>query len=128
LFTARGEPLTAFFDSTSDQDCSGSFEGLKRFEETTKQKGAVSGWAWLRNESRGPETIVLADDGNVIVGLARGLQPRPDIAAYFRNPKMFATGWSGYYDAGRSSRILTGYAILPGGKTLCPVGHVNLEH
>jgi hypothetical protein len=128
LFTARGEPLTTLFVGTSAQECSGSFEGLQPVEDTAKQKGTVFGWCWLRNESRGPATIVLADDRDAIVGLAQGMERRPDIAAYFRNPKMLATGWSGYVHAEPTSRVITAYAVLPDGKTLCPLGRVGVRH
>jgi hypothetical protein len=128
LFTAWGEPLPALFVGISSQECFGSFERLEPIEEAAKQKGALFGWGWLPSENRGPETIVLADDRNTIVGLARGLEPRADIAAHFRNPKMLATGWSGYYHVDRTSKIITGYAILPDGKTLCPLGQAEVQH
>jgi hypothetical protein len=127
LFTARGESLTNLFVRTSAQECSGSFEGLKLLDDPAKQKGTVFGWGWLRRESRGPETIVLADNGGTIVGLAHGMEPRPDVAAHSRNPKMVATGWSGYFHAEPSSRIITAYAVLPDGKTLCPLGQARIR-
>jgi len=127
LFTSRGEPLTALFVGTSVQECSGSFEGLKLLEDGSRQKGKVSGWGWLRNESRGIATIVLSDDRGATVGLARGMERRPDVASHFHNPKMFATGWSGYINAEPTSRIITAYGILSDGKTLCPLGQVVLR-
>ena len=77
-------------------------------------------------KARAPKTIVLGDEGNMLVGLARGLEPRPDIARQFRNPKMLATGWSGFYHVSPGSRIVAGYAILPDGKTLCTLGQIVL--
>jgi hypothetical protein len=128
LFTARGESLTTLFVGIWPQACSGSFDRLQPLEDTAQQKGAAFGWGWLRNESYGPATIVLADDSGTIVGLAHGMEPRPDVAAYFHNPKMLATGWSGYFHAEPTSRAITAYAVLPGGKTLCPLGEVGLQH
>jgi len=128
LFTAGGEPLTALFVGTSVQMCSGSFEGLKRLEDGPRRKGTVSGWGWLRNEKHGFATIVLGDDRGVTVGLARGMERRPDVASLFRNPEMLAIGWSGYFNAEPTSRIITAYGILPDGKTLCPLGQVVLQH
>jgi hypothetical protein len=127
LLTAWGEPLTDFFADVSSHECSGSVDRVEPTEETARQKGAVFGWGWVATENRGPETVILADDRHAIVGLARGLEPRPDISAHFRNPKMLATGWSGYYHLDSASQIMTGYAILPDGKTLCPLGQVDLQ-
>jgi hypothetical protein len=128
LYTARDEPLAALFIGTSAQECSGSFDGLKVLGDGLRQKGTVFGWGWLRNESRGFETIVLGDDRGVTVGLAHGTEGRPDVASYFRNPNMLATGWSGYFNAEPMSKIITAYAILPDGKTLCPLGQVVIRH
>jgi hypothetical protein len=128
LFTARGKALTTLFVGTSSQDCFGSFEGLKALEGGTMQKGAVFGWGWLKNESRAPKTIVLADENETIVGLAQGLEMRRDVAVSFHNPKMLAAGWSGYYRAEPTSRIITAYAVLPDGKTLCSLGQLEVEH
>lgn len=100
---------------------------MKLLEDGSKQKGTVFGWGWLRNESHGFATIVLGDDRGLIVGLAHGMERRPDVASYFRNPKMLDTGWSGYFNAGLTSRIITAYAILPNGKTL-PLGQIVLKH
>jgi hypothetical protein len=127
LLTAWNEPLTDLFADVSSHQCSGSVDRLEPIGETAKQKGAVFGWGWLPTEDRGPKTIILADDRNAIVGLARGLEPRPDIAAYFRNPKMLATGWSGFYHLDSASQTITGYAILPGGDALCPLGQVEVQ-
>jgi hypothetical protein len=38
---------------------------------------------------------------------------------------MLATGWSGYFNAEPTSRIITAYAILADDKTLCPLGKVS---
>lgn len=127
LFTARGESLTTLFGVISAQECSGSFDELNPLEDTTRQKGTVFGWGWLRNENRGPATIVLADDRGAIVGLAHGMEPRADVAAYFHNPRMLATGWSGYFHADPTSRTITAYAVLPDGKTLCALGQVGIQ-
>ncbi len=127
LFTAKGGLLTAFFVGNSPEECSGSFEGLKLPEDGSGQKGTVFGWGWLDSESRGVATVVIGDDRGVIVGLAHGMARRPDLAAYFRNPKMLATGWSGYFHAEPTSRIITAWAVLPDGQTLCPLGQVVLR-
>lgn len=127
LFTARGQPLTTLFVGTSAQECSGSFEGLKFVEDATGQKGTVAGWSWLRNESRGHASIVIGDDRDAIVGLAEGVEPRPDVAAYLRNPKIRAIGWSGYFHAESTSSVITAYAVLPDDKTLCPLGQVEVR-
>ena len=87
LFTAWSEPLTDHFADISRHECSGSLDRLEPIEETAKQKGAVFGWGWLPSENRGPKTIILADDRNAIVGLARGLEPRPDNSSVFPQPQ-----------------------------------------
>jgi hypothetical protein len=127
LFTAWNEPLTDLFANVSSHECFGSVDRLEPIEKTAKQNGAVFGWGWLPTENRGPKTIILADERNAIVGLARGLEPRPDRVTYFRNPKMLATGWSGFYHLDNAAQIITGYAILPDGNTLCPLGHIEVQ-
>ena len=122
LFTARGEQVTTLFAATSAQGCSGAFEGVKQSEGTKKESGTVFGWGWLGNESHGPATVVLADDRGAVVGLAHGNAPRPDVARYFGNPNMLDTGWSGYFHAEPDSMIITAYAVLSDGMTLCQMG------
>lgn len=90
LFTASHDPLASLFEGVLTQQCSGSVDRLQPTNGTAQENGAVSGWAWLPSESRGPEVIVLADEKGTIVGLAHGLQPRPDFTAYFRYPKRLA--------------------------------------
>jgi len=124
LFAGRGEALNALFVGVSAQGCYGRFEGLRLLEGGSKEKGAVFGWGWLRDESRGPENIVVCDDRGTVVGLAHGSERRPDVVAFFRNPKMLATGWSGYFHAESSVKLFTAYAVLLDGKTLCPLGQV----
>ena len=82
---------------------------------------SVFGWAWLRTEGRGPAQVVLADERGIIVGLANGMQPRPDVAARFHNTDYLASGWSGYFHAEPSSRAINAYAISVDGKTICYV-------
>ena len=74
-----------------------------------------------------PATIVLADDRGIIIGLADGVEPQANVAAYFHNPTMLATRWSGYFHAEPTSRIIAAYAILADGKTVCPLGQVKLQ-
>ncbi len=128
LFTARGEPLLTLFVVTSAQECSGSVEGLQPLEDRANQKGTVFGWSSVRDENHGPATIVLADDRGIIIGLARGVEPLPSVATYFRNPTILATRWTGYFHAEPTSRIIAAYAVLADGKTICPLGQAELQH
>lgn len=127
LFTARGESLARLFGATAAEECSGSVDRLKSPDETVEEKGAVSGWSWLRNESHGPFTIVLVDDRNIVIGLARGVAPHPNIGLYFHNPTTLTTRWSGYFHAEPTSKIIAAYVVLADGKTVCPLGQVRLQ-
>jgi hypothetical protein len=126
LFSDSRIRLTSLFEGTSTQQCSGAVDKLQPTEGASQESGAVFGWGWLPAESHGPKTIVLGDEGNALVGLARGLEFRPDVAHQFGNPKMIGTGWSGFYHVNPGSTVLTGYAILPDGKTLCRLGQIEL--
>jgi hypothetical protein len=126
LYTAGGKPITTLFVGTSSRECAGSFEELNPLGDGRTLKGRVFGWGWLQRESRGPESIVFADDKGTIIGLAHGLEKRPDVAASFHNPKMLATGWSGYYHAQPTSKTITAYAVPADGKTLCSLGHLEV--
>lgn len=127
LFTARGQSLASLFGSTSAQECSGSVDGLKSSDETAKEKGAVSGWIWLRNESHRPANIVLADDRNIVIGLAQGIAPHQNAAWYLHNPTRFLTRWSGYFHAEPTSKIIAAYVVLDDGKTVCRLGQIILQ-
>jgi hypothetical protein len=126
LFTARGRALASIFSGSPRQDCLGAFESMKPLEGSTPRKGMVSGWGWLRAEKRSPDSVVLADENGTIVGLAHGLESRPDLAATFHNSELLSTGWSGYYHAEPSSKIITAYGILPDRKTLCSLGQLEV--
>ncbi|MGO9325181.1 MAG: hypothetical protein ACLP07_11525 [Terracidiphilus sp.] len=127
LFTARGEPLTSLFLKTFPQECSGSVEGLEPLEDTEEETGRVFGSSWLRNESHGPAIVVLADDKGIIIGLAQGVEPQANFAAYFLNRTMLTTRWAGYFHAEPTSRIIAAYAVLADRETLCPLGQVKLH-
>ena len=128
LYSARGKALTGFFGGISSGDCLGSFEGMKPLRDTATREGSAFGWGWLQVEGREPVSVVLADEAKTVVGLAHGLETRPDVEASFHNSKMLTTGWSGYYHAEPTSRIITAYAILPDGKTLCSLGQLEIGH
>jgi len=128
LFTARGKSLTTLFVGGLRQECFGSFEGLRPLQDMEAPEGTAFGWGWIQAESRGPETVILADENKTIVGLANGLAIRPDVAESFHNRKMLAAGWSGYYHAAPTSRAISAYALLSDGDTLCSLGQLAVEH
>ena len=126
LLTARGKILNAYFLTIPSEECSGTLEGKRDLNNGSAHRGSVFGWAWLRTEGRGPAQVVLADERGIIVGLANGMQPRPDVAARFHNTDYLASGWSGYFHAEPSSRAINAYAISVDGKTICMFGQVRL--
>ena len=76
----------------------------------------VNGWAWSLGEKIAPKRIVLADPSGIIVGLASGGSPRPDVVAAHVGISDSATGWQGFSKAARS---VSAYAIINGVRNRC---------
>jgi hypothetical protein len=71
----------------------------------------VSGWGWSIADHRFFDRIVLVDEQDRIVGLARAIVPRPDVPSTISRVRSENVGWMGY---ARAASSVSAYAIIDG--------------
>ena len=97
--------------------CIGTFESAS--SDGYEGGAKVNGWAWSSKEKVAPSQILMADDAGIIVGLASGGFPRPDVITTLPEVTEQKTGWKGYSEEGRS---VYAYAVIRGGREVCQLG------
>ncbi len=109
-----GRPIDEIGGPASPGSCVGQFDAVSH--EVVGGGAPVNGWAWSLGEKIAPKRIVLADPSGIIVGLASGGSPRPDVVAAHVGISDSATGWQGFSKAARS---VSAYAIINGVRNRC---------
>jgi hypothetical protein len=116
-----GTPVAAHFTIGSAKACLGRFDEAVFIPSGFKPGSRVSGWAWDLKSSRGPQTVILADEKGQIAGVTRGARARPDVIASVPEVKSVKVGWHGYI-AGVEAKPVTAYLLGSDGKSLCSLG------
>jgi hypothetical protein len=86
----------------------------------------VTGWAWDRESKRGPDKVILVNDGGVIVGVALGEFDRPDVVKAQIGVSRPDVGWVGYTRA-EDSRALDAYLVREGETSVCKIASIQLK-
>ncbi|RAK53432.1 hypothetical protein DJ017_02250 [Phenylobacterium soli] len=84
----------------------------------------VLGWAWDPAARKPLQHMLLSDERGTIVGAGETGAERTDVTAVRKDVTSHLTGWLGYTAKTRGE--VDGWALMPDGKTLCPLGHLTL--
>jgi hypothetical protein len=109
-----GQPIERVAKTSSADACLGYFDPVS--SKGVIGGARVSGWAWSRQEKKGPSQIILADGAGVIVGLATGRTERTDVVAVIPEVKDPTTGWLGY---AKYAHAVSAYALIDGDREAC---------
>lgn len=118
-----GQVLGAAFPKTANA-CIGNTDVVTARFQGTPRGVRVLGWAWEPTAKAPVKRVLLADEAGRIVAAAETGAPRADVAAARSDITSPDTGWLA--DAPKTSGQVTGWAILADGRTICPLGHLNL--
>src|SRR4051794_22752647 len=109
------------FDLAHKNRCIGFFDGLTRINSTESTtiltQGHVAGWVWDKELTSVPQTIVVANEVGVIVGLGSSGYQRKDVSQGMAIINAVDSGWQGYVDI-KAGSFLRAYAVLNGGKMI----------
>ncbi len=83
----------------------------------------LHGWGWDVKSAARVARVLLVDTEMKIVGAGEGGIPRTDVPQYLPEIKDANTGWNA--DLARVTGPIDAYGLLPDGKTVCPLGHIE---
>jgi hypothetical protein len=120
-----GVPLNRrfFIDHTRDA-CQGEFEEALRVSSPLKAGWRVTGWAWDNKAGRSPRYIVLADEDQLVAGVALTGFPVPPVFATLQSHYVAST-WTGYVS--NPPRPITAYVVEADERSLCAIGTRKLS-
>jgi hypothetical protein len=87
----------------------GYFDSMS--EEGVMGGAKVSGWGWSIADHRSFDRIVLVDEQDRIVGLARAIVPRSDVPSTISRVRSENVGWMVY---ARAASSVSAYGIIDG--------------
>jgi hypothetical protein len=112
-----GEPLEPRFQPDAGLRCVGEFARLEPAGAGERSGARVGGWAWDLERGAAPETVLVTDGEDRVVGLARTLFEVPEVAADLRIGTA-RVGWRGYA-RGPGPLTLRAWAVGADGRSLC---------
>ena len=118
-----GQPAKTLFPRR-DGACVGNTDAVTQRYKGASPSVRILGWAWDPAAKAPPAHILLVDEADRIVGVGETGVPRADVTAARKDITSPDTGWAGY--TSQTSGKVAGWAIMPDGKTLCPLGHLSL--
>lgn len=118
-----GTQLQEHFVFDRGSSCLGYFDEATPVLSTLMPGSRVVGWAWDLKTHRSPKVVVLADDSQRIVGVARDIFDRDDVRRAVPAVASASVGWLGYIP-GSESRNVTAYLVESDGRSICRVGNL----
>lgn len=93
-------------------NCAGALDEVVPVAGTIGSK--VRGWTDDKRVSAGSAWVLLADPAGIVLGVAHGGEPRPDLFATRHKDRFRFAGWLGYVPLQTTGAELTAYLALPG--------------
>ena len=115
---ALGKRLTDAYLVADSSACRGAIEFTEPLADAPGT--ALTGWAWDNTGNRTPDRVLLVSAGT-IHGDGRFTRSRPDVSRAFGNSRMDWSGWFGYMQPIGAGQAYTAYAVLAGGRSVCPL-------
>lgn len=111
-----GQSIGSFVDGGT---CTGALDEVQPVAGTVGSK--VRGWTDDKRVSAESAWILLADPAGIVLGVAHGGEPRPDLFAARHKDRFKFAGWLGYVPLQTTAAELTAYLALPG-QRVCRLG------
>ena len=111
---------------TISGDCQSRMDDPLVYQSGQNRAVRLSGWLYDTNRRQCARRILVTDAAGTILGFGIGQMPRPGVAAAFRNPAMYASGWIAYaHLPSGESRPLRIFGLPAGSSAVCEVRSPN---
>lgn len=118
-----GKTLAEVFPDQNG-DCVGNTDDVNLYYRGQTQGVSVEGWGWAPAAKAPVERVLLVDESGKIVGAGESGKPRPDVPAARKEITSPNTGWQAA--TAKSSGGVYAFGVMPDGKRVCRLGHLNL--
>lgn len=116
-----GKSLRALYPATGV--CKGNTDIVQKRYAGAPAGVQLHGWGWDVKSNVRVARVLLVDTEMKIVGAGEGGVERTDVPQHVPEIKDANTGWNA--DLARVTGPIDAYGLLPDGKTVCPLGHIE---